>query len=53
LKLETGFKYVFAIMPDEKSDNVLRLTEESKYISLPLYVGCGICKECDSNFIGI
>ncbi|MDR0800868.1 MAG: hypothetical protein LBN01_05055, partial [Endomicrobium sp.] len=33
--LETGFKYVFVIMPDEKSDNALRLIEESKYVLLP------------------
>jgi hypothetical protein len=34
--LETGFKYVFAVMPDgEKSDNALRLVEESKYVLLP------------------
>ncbi|MDR3256568.1 MAG: CpaF family protein [Endomicrobium sp.] len=33
--LESGFKYVFVIMPDEKSDNELRLVQESKYVLIP------------------
>jgi len=33
--LEIGFRYVLVVMPDEKSENAIRLVKESKYVLLP------------------
>jgi len=53
--LEIGLKYVLIIIPDEKSENAVRLVKESKYVicSFALYIQYNVCEKCDFHFRGI